>query len=94
MHIEFLSSLPPVRRLRILGRDMVSSVSAESDTVEVDGELLEPLYDQTRAYMAQRMVHLPQFQAKYTLYQGKVDRAVNMGRYVKFPNPKARIPNG
>ena len=93
-HIEFQSSLPPGRRLRILGRDMVSSVSAESDTVEVDGELLEPLYDQTRAYMAQRMVHLPQFQAKYTLYQGKVDRAVNMGRYVKFPNPKARIPNG
>jgi hypothetical protein len=93
-HIEFQSSLPPGRRLRIVGRDMVSSVSAESDTVEVDGELLGPLYDLTRAYMAQRLRHLPQFEGKHALYQAKADQAVNAGQYVKVPNPKARIPNG
>ena len=53
--IRFEQILPEKRRLRIVGRDYLSSVSADSDTVEVDGELLAPLYDMTRSLIAKRM---------------------------------------
>jgi len=31
---------------------MLSSVSADSDTIEIDGELLDPLYNKIRATLA------------------------------------------
>ena len=46
--LRFSEHLPSHRRLRIIGTDMLSSVSADSDTVEIDGELLEPLYNRVR----------------------------------------------
>ena len=53
--LRFSEILPDKRRIRIVGRDMLSSVSADSDTVEVDGELLHPLYDKVRQLVALRM---------------------------------------
>lgn len=53
--IRFEQILPEKRRLRIVGRDYLSPVSVDSDTVEVDGELLAPLYDMTRSLIAKRM---------------------------------------
>jgi hypothetical protein len=41
------------QRLRIVGVDMLSAVSAETDTVEIDGNFLEPLYDLTRSYLCE-----------------------------------------
>ena len=46
--LRFSEHLPSHRRLRIIGLDMLSSVSADSETVEIDGELLEPLYNRVR----------------------------------------------
>lgn len=37
--------------LRLVGANTLSSVSADTDTVEYDGEVLEPLYDKTREYL-------------------------------------------
>ena len=47
--IEFPYDLPSHQVLRVLARDMLSSVSADTDTFEVDGELLEPVYDAVRS---------------------------------------------
>jgi hypothetical protein len=38
--------------LRIIGRGFLSSVSVDSDTFEIDGELLEPLYNKVRAMLS------------------------------------------
>lgn len=41
------------QRLRIVGVDMLSAVSAETDTIEIDGNFLEPLYNLTRSYLCE-----------------------------------------
>jgi len=46
--LRFSEHLPSHRRLRIIGLDMLSSVDADANTVEIDGELLEPLYNRVR----------------------------------------------
>jgi hypothetical protein len=38
--------------LRLVGRGLLSSVSADSDTIEIDGELLKPLYEKVRSMLA------------------------------------------
>ena len=53
--LRFQELLPDKYRIRIVGRDILSSTSAESDTVEVDGDLLHPLYDKVRQLIALRM---------------------------------------
>ena len=37
--------------LRVVGTDTLSSVSADTDTVEIDRDVLEPLYNKTREYL-------------------------------------------
>jgi|TARA_Y100000310_G_scaffold276087_1_gene292996 hypothetical protein len=51
--IRLRSSLGEQRRLRLVGRDLLSPVSSDSDTVEVDGELLEPLYFKVRQFLCE-----------------------------------------
>ena len=41
--IRFKNQVPEQRRIRIVGTDMLSSVSSDSDPREIDGDLLEPL---------------------------------------------------
>ena len=49
----FLSARPRNHEvLRLIGRGMLSSVSADSDTIEIDGELLAPVYDKVRSMLA------------------------------------------
>jgi hypothetical protein len=38
--------------LRLVGRGLLSSVSADSDTIEIDGELLVPVYEKVRGMLA------------------------------------------
>jgi hypothetical protein len=49
--LEFPYDLPEKRRLRVIARDVISSVSGEASTVEVDSHRLEPLYAKTRAML-------------------------------------------
>ena len=41
------------RGLRIVGRDLLSPVTVDSSTVEIDGELLEPLYFKVRQFLCE-----------------------------------------
>ena len=53
--LYFQETLRSKSRIRVVGRDMLSAVSGESSTVEVDGDLIQPLYDKVRQLVALRM---------------------------------------
>ena len=53
--LYFQETLRSKSRIRVVGRDMLSAVSGESSTVEVDGDLVQPLYDKVRQLVALRM---------------------------------------
>ena len=53
--IYFQETLPSKHRLRIVGRDVLTPVSAEASTIEIDGDLLHPLYNKTRQLIALRL---------------------------------------
>ena len=53
--LRFQELLPSKHRIRVVGRDMLSPVSAEDSTVEVDGYFIQPLYDKVRQFVALRM---------------------------------------
>jgi len=53
--LYFQEMLPSKHRIRVVGRDMLSAVSAEDSTVEVDGDLAQALYDKVRQLVALRM---------------------------------------
>ena len=92
--IRFQETLPSKYRIRIVGRDLLSPVSSDSSTIEIDGELLHPVYDRVRMMIAQRMAAnnpgsnwaelARQYEASYT-------RAVE-GDLVKTSSPLVAVP--
>jgi len=87
------------RRLRILGRAMISGVSADTDTFELDGDLLSPLYDKTKEYAAQEMAldgpveGRPYWEGKAREFAERVDSVIQAGHFSVMPNPRVRIPD-
>ena len=53
--LYFQETLPSKHRMRVVGRDMLTPVSSDTSTVEVDGDLIQPLYDKVRQLIALRM---------------------------------------
>ena len=98
--LEFPMLLPEQHRLRVVGRDLISSVSADSDTIEVDGELLTPLLEYTRFLLARDAANTALSGANnywrererefFSAYQNEL----NNGRVVSLPIPKLLVPNG
>ena len=92
--LRFQETLPSKHRLRIVGRDLLSSVSAESDTVEVDGDLLHPLYDKVRGMMSQRLAASnpnSQWTEMARQYEENYVRAVH-GNLVRVKAPPVMVP--
>ena len=92
--LRFQETLPSKHRIRIVGRDLLSSVSAESDTVEVDGDLLHPLYDKVRSMIAQRLAASnpnSQWTEMARQYEESYVRAVE-GNLVKVKAPPVMVP--
>ena len=92
--MRFSEILPDKRRIRIVGRDMLSSVSADSDTVEIDGELLHPLYDKVRQLVALRMAAADPssyWTEAARQYEESYVRAVE-GNLVKVKAPPVAVP--
>ena len=53
--LRFQQHLPDKYRIRIVGRDILKEASADSTTIEIDGELLHPVYDKVRQLLCLRM---------------------------------------
>ena len=92
--IRFQETLPDKYRIRIVGRDLLTAASTDAGTVEIDGELLHPVYDKVRQLLCLRMAAgnpdsnwtemARQFEASYV-------RAVE-GDLVKIKTPPVAVP--
>ena len=97
--LEFDEILPEKRRIRIVTRDTLSSVSAATDTVEVDGDLVAPLLDYTRYLLLQEAASSSGDGAKGYLQERSREFLQSYevhlynGHRVKLPNPRLRVPD-
>ena len=92
--LRFSEILPDKKRIRIVGRDILSSVSADSDTIEIDGELLHPLYDKVRQLVSLRMAGADptsNWAEMARQYEESYVRAVE-GNLVKVKSPPVAVP--
>lgn len=84
--------LPEKQVLRIIGTDLLSSVSTDSDTVEVDGELLEPLYAKVREYLCAERNKSSAWADREENYRAEYEELINFqGRRLRMPNRKLRM---
>ena len=77
-----------------MGRDLLSPVTTDASTIEIDGELLHPVYDRVRMMIAQRMAaNNPgsNWAELARLYEASYPRAVE-GDLVKVQTPPVAIP--
>ena len=92
--IRFQETLPSKYRIRVVGRDLLSPVTTDASTIEIDGELLHPVYDRVRMMIAQRMAaNNPgsDWAEMARQYEASYVRAVE-GNLVKVKSPPVAIP--
>jgi len=94
--LYFQGTLPSKHRIRVVGRDMLTAVSAEDSTVEVDGDLIQPLYDKVRQLIALRMASgnispNSNWTEMARQYEESYVRAVE-GNLVKVKSPPTLVP--
>ena len=92
--IRFQETLPSKYRIRVVGRDLLSPVTTDASTIEIDGELLHPVYDRVRMMIAQRMAaNNPgsDWAEMARQYEASYVRAVE-GDLVKVQSPPVAIP--
>ena len=98
--IEFPYDLPSHQVLRVLARDMLSSVSADTDTFEVDGELLEPVYDAVRSELCHEAANVGIYSGKEQdfwlgqagFYRNRSEATITRRR-ISFPTPRVKVPD-
>ena len=95
--LRFTGQVPMQHRIRIVGSDMLSSVNADDSTVEVDGDLLEPLYNKVRQLIADERAMGNMESYWYTLarqYESEYNNAVETGAVgVRYPRPRFKVAN-
>jgi hypothetical protein len=99
--IEMPYLLPSKHRIRIVGVDQLSSVNADSDTFEVDIDLLDPLYNLTRAYMCQERADTAKgrdtiriWRDRQAIFMAAYDGNLANGKVLRTPRPRLAIPTG
>lgn len=81
--------------LRIVGQDMLASVSTDASTFEIDGELLEPLYDYIRWMLASERAPDKTWGRRAAEYMLSYDNAINSGLGMSnAPRKTFRVPVG
>ena len=96
--IRLKHPLPEKRRLRIVGLDYLSTISTDATTIEIDGDLLEPLYDLMRSYLCEERASpaltgkvSAQWALKAAEYRQKFENAtLRLG--LEMPGPRLRDP--
>ena len=101
--LRFVGDLPSQHRLRIVGSDMLSSVTGgvatttDATTIEIDGELLEPLYNKVRQMLADERAMGNMESYWWTLarqYEAEYDRAIESGAVgIRPPRPRFKVAN-
>ena len=95
--LRFTGQVPMQHRIRIVGSDMLSSVNADESTVEVDGDLLAPLYNKVRQLIADERAMGNMESYWYTLarqYESEYNNAVETGAVgIRYPRPRFKVAN-
>jgi len=97
--IRLREALPPKVRLRIVGVDLLSSVALDTDTIAVDGEYLEPLYNLTRAYLCEEQARESRgnetilWNRRFSEYANRYESGVNNGKALRMPNKRLMMPD-
>ena len=95
--LRFTGNLPSHHRLRIVGTDLLSSVSSDTSTVEIDGELLEPLYNKVRQMIADEMSMGIPDSYWFTMarqYEAEYNKAIESGAVgLRVPRPRFKAPS-
>ena len=95
--LRFTGNLPSHHRLRIVGTDLLSSVSSDASTVEIDGELLEPLYNKVRQMIADEMSMGIPDSYWFTMarqYEAEYNKAIESGAVgLRVPRPRFKAPS-
>jgi len=97
--LEFDDTLLEHRQLRIVGKDLISSVSADTDTFEIETDGTELLYNEIRRQLclesattsfAPSNSYWKQLSDEYAL---KVEMAKSEGRWLHVATPRPKIPD-
>ena len=95
--LRFTGSIPSHHRLRIVGTDLLSSVSSDASTIEIDGELLEPLYNKVRQMIADEMSMGIPDSYWFTMarqYEAEYNKAIESGAVgLRVPRPRFKAPS-
>jgi hypothetical protein len=98
--IRLQDPLPSGHRIRFVGVDQLSAISVDTDTVEVDINLLDPLYNLTRAYLCEGQVkqatslnYIRLWGDRQSEYMGRYLDGIDGGHRLSMPNKRIRIPD-
>ena len=95
--LRFTGQIPSHRRLRVVGSDLLSSAAADSDTIEIDGELLEPLYNRIRQLLCDERAMGNQESYWFTLarqFESDYIRAIESGAVgIRPPRQRFKVAN-
>ena len=95
--LRFTGQIPSHRRLRVVGSDLLSSAAADSDTIEIDGELLEPLYNRIRQLLCDERAMGNQESYWFTLarqFESDYVRAIESGAVgIRPPRQRFKVAN-
>ncbi len=95
--LRFTGNLPSHHRLRIVGTDLLSPVTSDASTVEIDGELLEPLYNKVRQMIADEMSMGIPDSYWFTMarqYEAEYNKAIESGAVgLRVPRPRFKAPS-
>ena len=95
--LRFTGKVPSHHRLRIVGSDMLSAVTTDASTTEIDGDLLEPLYNKVRQYLCDERASGNPESYWFTMarqFEGAYNRAVESGAVgIRPPRQRFKAPN-
>ena len=95
--LRFTGSIPSHHRLRIVGTDLLTAVTTDASTVEIDGELLEPLYNKIRQMIADEMSMGIPDSYWFTMarqYEAEYNKAIESGAVgLRVPRPRFKAPS-
>ena len=95
--LRFTGKVPSHHRLRIVGSDMLSAVTTDASTTEIDGDLLEPLYNKIRQHLCDERAAGNPESYWFTMarqFEGAYNRAVESGAVgIRPPRQRFKAPN-
>ena len=95
--LRFTGKVPSHHRLRIVGSDMLTAATSDASTVEIDGDLLEPLYNKIRQRLCDERAAGNAESYWFTMarqFEAEYNRAVESGAVgIRPPRQRFKAPN-